>query len=457
MSSSTKAIRTVSQWGNRFPLFLQGLAALFVLIEFVAFLVKPHGDFLLHREFGRRLLAHEYLYRGGMHVPYPPFWAVVNAPLSLLPAGAAKSLFLLLGISAVAAILAMLNALSKTSMPLDRDWTRTTATLALLFTCPFLLRDLDDGGQNLVLLALSLGGIYFWTRGRLIGAGASLGAAVALKCTPALLLLYFAWKREWRMASITLAFALLYSLTPILWQGPAFYALHMRAWETQVVWSLTAPNPSVGILGPEKLQNRALRPALARYLMALPPGHPGRFEGRGYIDFGHLSPPAAARVIKLLMLLLLAGVAWTFRYPARPESVRCSAQSGPPSPEESACVLWEGATVLLLMLLVSPITWGQHCVSALPITYLLIRSAIAGKEMPRRTITFLFLIAGLILGTDRLFLGRHFALLLESYHLITLGLLALLIVALAAGKRVRSGLYVKRTVEEADLRLETTP
>ena len=44
-----------------------------------------NGDFKLHWEFGRRILAGESLYAGGHHATYPPFWAVAHSPFALVP------------------------------------------------------------------------------------------------------------------------------------------------------------------------------------------------------------------------------------------------------------------------------------------------------------------------------------------------------------------------------------
>jgi hypothetical protein len=45
------------------------------------------GDFDMSREFGRRLLADEHLYAGGLNYRYLPIAALSYAPLALLPPG----------------------------------------------------------------------------------------------------------------------------------------------------------------------------------------------------------------------------------------------------------------------------------------------------------------------------------------------------------------------------------
>ena len=66
------------------------IAGAILLTQWTITIIKPRGDFLNHREFGRRFLAHEFLYANGMNVPYPPAWAneewkflEVSTPLEL--------------------------------------------------------------------------------------------------------------------------------------------------------------------------------------------------------------------------------------------------------------------------------------------------------------------------------------------------------------------------------------
>src|SRR3954462_278822 len=70
------------------------------------------GDFKLHWEFGRRFLAGEFLYAGGMHIPYPPFWAMAHAPAALLPMPIAKAILFPVGVGALLLLLYILRRLA---------------------------------------------------------------------------------------------------------------------------------------------------------------------------------------------------------------------------------------------------------------------------------------------------------------------------------------------------------
>ncbi len=403
-----------SKFQTRARSLVLAIGSVIAIVLWIATMLKPRGDFSNHWEFGRRFVAGEFLYTGGLNTPYPPFFAAAYAPLSMLPLRVAKPVMFVGGLAALLAVLWVLDALTRHSLPLSRERHFWLVAATLLVTSRFVLRDFADAGQNLILFALTWGGIYGWSRGRTLLAGASLGLATALKCTPALFILYFAWKRQWKMAGAAVLFAGLFTLSPALVQTS--YVTHMQTWLGTVVRGVSQPDPSIGVLGPEELQNKSLRPVLARYLMHLPEGHPARGQGNGYLDFLDLVPQTAGLVIKMLMLALFAAVAWGFRRPL--------------TGRDDPAMVWECATVSLLTLLYSPITWGQHCVATIPAIYLLGRNIATGHRLPPWTQWTLGLTSLVLIVANRSLIGRNLSLVLESYHLVTLCVLALLVMML---------------------------
>lgn len=389
-----------------------GVAAVVVVSQWVRVILRPEGDFALHWRFGARFLAGEFLYAGNMHVPYPPFWAVASAPLALLPMPVARAVLYPFGLVPLAALLLILRGLTRRHFLLEGPRLFWATALALGLSSRFLIRELPDNGVNLMLVALAWGAVFLWARGRDRLGGACLGLAIALKCTPALFLAYFAWKRQWRLvASATIA-AAAFTLSPALWQGPASYRMHMGLWVERCLRGLTEPNPMVGVLKDEEVKNVSLRPGLARFLMRVPPSHKGHCAHPWHVDFLDLPPPSAGVVVKVMMLALLAGAAWTFRHPVR-------RRDGP-------AIVWECAAVSVLMLLYSPITWRQHCVGVVPAFYLIAHAAVSRRGLPRRAVRTLAFYVLVVLVLDRGVVGRELTLLMDSYSVTTWALLALL-------------------------------
>lgn len=182
---------------------LIGVAALVLVAQAVVFALWPDAHALLidlqvYRAGGEHVLAGDPLYTGGvlLDLPfvYPPFAAVLFAPLALLPLGLLKALWTGAGIALLAYVVhrcvpragwpvAVLLAVVATAL----DPVRTTLYL---------------GQINIVLLALVVGDLLGRPGSRLRGVGVGLAAAV--KLTPLLFVVYLAATQRWRAAATAL-------------------------------------------------------------------------------------------------------------------------------------------------------------------------------------------------------------------------------------------------------------
>jgi alpha-1,2-mannosyltransferase len=399
------------------------MAAAWLLFEWGRIFSAPRGDFPNHWELGRRLIQGTFIYEGGLDFVYPPFWALAHVPLTLVSAHAAQILAYPLAPLAMVALVWVLHRLAQRSLPLGPTSAFWPTALAIFLASPFLSRDLPEVGVNTALVALSWVAVYLWSRGRDIAGGVCLGLASALKCTPLLFVAYFALKRQRRLAAAAIIATLGFTAAPLLVQGPAAYARTMAFWGGGIARGVLEPDPSRGVLGEEKVENLALRPALARYLMHLPYGHMGRPETGDtpgaperppdslYLQFGDLPPIWAGWLVRAIMLVPLAWIGWRFRHRV--------ADRGDPA------ILWECATVSLLILLYSPITWKQHCVGVLPALYLICRRAWAGRWLSRGTIAAVAIYAVLTVVLNREVVGRDATKLLDSYRIKTVAILLL--------------------------------
>ncbi len=372
-------------------------------------------DFRLHWTFGQRFIAGEYLYQIG-HTPYLPLWGMACAPLSLLPKRWAHVVAYPIGLLSLLALIFVLDRLTRRSLPLAKEPLFWTTTAAIALSSRFVIRELPECGPNLLMVALAWSGLALWRIRRDWLGGACLGLAIALKCTQALFLPYFILKRQWKMAGATAAFTVIFTLTPLLRQGPSLYERHLRAWVGNCWNGLRQSDPSMGVLGQEEVWNVSLKPTLARFLMHLPAGHKGRIAPSWHAEWLDLSPPLAGTMIKGAMLVVLALIAWRFRKPAHERG------------HES--VLWEGAVVSLLILLYSPLTWRQHCVAVLPAFYLIVRVRLARGSLPGWMNLALAGYVILVLVLDRGVVGRDLTLVLDSFGATTWSLLLLVAVAL---------------------------
>ena len=215
-----------------------------------------------------------------------------------------------------AALVIVLNRLTRRSLPLGKEPLFWSTTLALALSSRFVIRELPECGPNLLMVALAWVGFALWRRGRDGLGGACLGLAIAMKCTQALFVPYFILKRQWRMVAATTAFTALFSVAPIVRQGPSLYKRHVETWAGNCWKGLRASDPVGRRAGPGRGLERLTEADGRAVLMHLPPDHKGRIASSWHAEWLDLSPPIAGALIKAGMLCFWRLVAWRFRRPA---------------------------------------------------------------------------------------------------------------------------------------------
>ena len=437
---------TNAHW-NRLRILPVLAASIWLLVVWVKiYLGIQPNDFYNHWELGRRFAAGTFIYENGLNYVYPPFWAMVHAPLTVVTPRLAKAIVFPLAPLSMAALLWVLNRLVRDQIPCDAGRQFWSAVLAVVLASRFLARDLQEVGVNTFLVAVSWLGLYCWRERRENLGGVLLGLVAALKCTPLLFVAWFILKRQWRMLVTTVAAAVFFTVAPILVMGPASYLQTIQFWFAGVVKGVGDADPSRGPLGEEKVENLALRPALARYLMHLPHGHLGRPETSEdpahptsppspyYLQFLDFTARQAGWVVRIVMMGLLSVLAWCFR--------------SLPRSRDDPLLVWEWAAVSLLILLFSPITWTQHCVGALPALYLICRAFLARRPIPRLAVYAVGVYGLLVVVLNRAFLGRDLTKLMDSYRAKTLAILLLLAAVILCWHQILHGSKPSRQKED---------
>ncbi|MHC4947539.1 MAG: glycosyltransferase family 87 protein [Planctomycetota bacterium] len=397
------------------------VAVVAVVATWVRVIRKP-GDFEDHWLIGQRFLERAFIYEGGFHGVYPPFWAMVHAPLALLPVRVASGLVYPAGLAMVVLLYVALNRLCARALPLDKAGRFWLVTLVVLLASRFVLGDLTASSYNTIMISLAWLGVLAWTRRREVLGGTLLGTAIALKCTMGVFLPYFLWKRQWKMAAMTAAATAVLFLAPALWLGPTGHQRTLAAWTDLVLGGVAAGDAGQGVLGDESLQNNSLKAGLVRFLVHLPEGHAGRIDGPLHVDVLDLSPAAAARTIGVIFAGLVLGVAWAFRAPVRER--------------DDPVILVECACVTLLAPLLSPVTWTGHCVAVIPALYLVGRTALHDGWIDRWMLALVAVYFVLVDVLNRGLLGKAATEVLDSYHVQTWGMVLLLAATLGLHRRL---------------------
>ena len=360
-------------------------------------------DIDIHREIGRRFLSGEYLYGNDYCYAYVPTAGLYFAPLTLLERNESLALRYLVAVVCLALTVFLFHRMVY-GTDKSKGWSHLLARWgAVVLTLPFIIADLDDGGPHLILLAILTCGIYaIWVGREWVGA-ILFGLGIALKITPALFVLLFLWKRQWRVAFYTVLATIFWIVLPAVHMGPTSW------WEHQVEWT---KNAALSLLDQQtagrqenELQkaNLSLRHTLMRYLVTYPESHLLRQVDSGYKPVLDLSPRSAMLIVVSAMLILLGLFAWSSR-----ESFQGRGDTSWPR---------DCAGVMILALLLSPITWNQHLVWLMPAAFIVVTAArglrYAGYVMLGVYALFtLFLNFELIVHT----LGRASWEALKSYH-----------------------------------------
>ena len=375
------------------------------------------GDFDVSREFGRRLLAGEALYAGGLHYPYMPSAALYFAPLALLPPGLGVALRYAVALACLWLTLHLLHAMTAARDARLAAQPVALAALTLVLASHYVLRDLDDGGPHLILLGMLMAGVYSVWRRRDVAGAAWFGLAAALKVPNALVLPFFVWKRQWRLAALTAMALAVWTVLPAAWMGPASWWQHQHEW-LRAAYASASGAPSGGAKeSEERLQNQALRPVLARYrtsaAAALPAGSDDEPDTSGDTLARRTD---ASRIPALATIALVALAAWWSRRPT-PSGV------GP-------TWLVELSAVLILSVLLSPVAWVQHFVVAIPALYLIVAAqrGSPGLSLPATGAMALYFLLAVLLNRE--LLGRAAYLTLLGHGLHTVGMLLILAVLL---------------------------
>lgn len=187
-------------------------------------------DYELWFRTGRAVLDGGDIYAGRddglLSFLYPPFAAVLLAPLALLGKPPMYAVLALVNAAAWVVVIAATRALC--------DFAPRAAAseiLPSLIVAPLIFLTFDLGQPNLLLLAFILAGFVAIEAGRSAFGGVLLGFAAAIKVFPIAVLFYLLARRQWRAAiSMVLALAIFSLAVPALVLGPSQATSDLTRW-----------------------------------------------------------------------------------------------------------------------------------------------------------------------------------------------------------------------------------
>lgn len=295
--------------------------------------------------------------------PTPPIMAVVLTPFTLLPdKWPMATWFAFKAVLALATVAMLWRLASRAPPPLGSRAVDLGGLMFLALAAPSVLGDLLHGNVNIWVIFLVATALVLFVRGQVVWAGVVLGLAIACRVTPALFVVYFAWKREGRMLLATAFAALAWTfLVPGLLLGFERNLLLLWHWAEVMVF----PYALHGQVDTEQI-NQSLPALWLRLMTPVLAIKPDDGSPIITVNLVTLAPEIARLGLRLLtpaVLLLLF----------------CLTRRATPQ-AETTIWLHEFGLVLLASLLVSERSWKHHYTALLP-TYAALVAAWA-REWP---------------------------------------------------------------------------
>jgi Glycosyltransferase family 87 len=403
----------------RFSRVVMVLLLAVIIAEGVVAVFLRVNDVANHYYQGRKLLfpdptATAEYYR---YVPYPAGRATLNALLAWLPYRVFRATLYLLSIASLIGSFTLWDRMAASRRPIRPEVRFVAGVTTVMLLSPWIVRDLDDCGTQILLLFMLSVSAFLWERGRDWSAGVWLGIAIAYKATPLLLIPFLVLTGRWRTAAVSLTVAAALCLSPALFIG------WDRAMNLNVEFAaVTLANsriedPSENGFEPPRHKNQGLVLALARLLRTYPPGHPLYIQHPLFVQFLDLPPATAGLIAKAIVFTGLALLGWRIGRKAWREG-------------RAADLVPEWAALCLLCALLSPICWGPHLTLCIPAAFLVLRDVydrLARGKWPRgRDMIGLVVISVLVLGLPRELIGQDRSILVLSFKVYTLAAVILL-------------------------------
>jgi hypothetical protein len=158
---------------------------------------------------------------------YPLFLAFALIPLTILPHG--LSVLIWFGLNLAALVYIAVTVAELTSSGDNRagryDWLVPTA-LICVGAFPIIQNNFLNGQVNLIVVALCVLFLRSHLSNRTMAASLFLGAAIAIKLVPVLLIGFLLLRRAFKTAGLSIAFAGLFCLLPVVVVGKSLFTMY---------------------------------------------------------------------------------------------------------------------------------------------------------------------------------------------------------------------------------------
>lgn len=352
---------------------------------------------------GACLMRGERLATCATAFPYPPLFALLAVPFTFLPMWAKNLAWYAVLVSATYGCFRICETLTIRAFAVTRNELAWLRAFSIVLTLKFVLSVFENHAYDAVVFFFILVGLYGLWENKTLPAASGLAAAVALKATPLLMLLYAAWLRKWKVFALGAGLCALLSLLPDL-LFTANYPGHGFLWTWVVDVAVggllgTSPDAYGPLVWSVNFPNTFLNQSLKGSIF-------GIVHERLGADFA-----AHARMI-LYAVYLVYGLAVLALLLL--------------SAKVEGALLWGASVILISMVLLSPVSSKSHFIVLLLPHMAIVAYLMKHREAWRAVVPLLCASFALNTLTSRVFMGRELSNQMMSLGCITLGTLLLL-------------------------------
>ncbi len=216
----------------KISLSLFAIFLLAILVELLRSTFSKSGDFIGYVLVGNYVLDGENIYTDSLINTWPPFFSIVSVPIAIIDNFSQEIVRFLWLSGSLIAMYGIINYLTLlttgktvTLFPIKSNITISEnkisfihwiVLLPLIISLRYILENLNNIQINIYMLFFALSSIYFYTKNKNLASALLLSFSISIKVYTVFLLLYFLFKREFKLVGLTILFCLGFALVPFL-------------------------------------------------------------------------------------------------------------------------------------------------------------------------------------------------------------------------------------------------
>ena len=154
---------------------------------------------------------------------YLPIWSFLMKPFILFSFPVAKNIWVIINILLLVVFIQYSYTWCLNKLPGVHSLFLVTLISAMVLNFSPAEVSIRNGQINILILLLMGYSFYAYEKGLRVWSALALAVCITTKITPAVLLLFWAWKREWKLVGLTIGFYFLMFLLPLPILGSELY------------------------------------------------------------------------------------------------------------------------------------------------------------------------------------------------------------------------------------------